>query len=118
MELIPLKRTIYLVTGYVDMRMGTEKLLNFVKYRCGIEPTMKNQFLFCGRSATKMKVLYLSDDTTEMRWIRFEQFRLQWPREPDEVWQITYEGAAYLISGLDMKPNHVVRIIDISGKTN
>ena len=112
MELLP-DRTMYLITGYIDLRQGADKLCSLVQYRYRLIPDMTNIFLFCGRRSNKIKVIYVTDDTTEMRWIRFDTLRLHWPRDPDEVWEINAEGMAYLISGLPIKEESILRIIRI-----
>ena len=117
MELLPEDRKVYLITGYIDLRQGADKLCSLVQYRYGLMPDMTNLFLFCGRRSNKIKAVYVTDDTTEMRWIRFDAFRLKWPREPDEVWEINTEGLAYLISGLPMKPESILQILRIPEST-
>ena len=49
--------TVYVVTGYTDMRKGIDGLAQIVEGRLKSDIYSKAVYLFCGRSNTKMKAL-------------------------------------------------------------
>lgn len=49
---------IYIACGYTDMRKSIDGLAAIVQQNFKLDPFSNSLFLFCGRSSTKMKVLY------------------------------------------------------------
>ena len=54
--------TVYIVTGYTDMRKGIDGLAQIVEGSVGKDAYSKAVYLFCGRSNTKMKALVWDGD--------------------------------------------------------
>ena len=52
---LAIKKTVYLVTGYTDLRNGIDGLAAFVQGRLSISPFEKQLFLFCGRRRDRIK---------------------------------------------------------------
>ena len=53
---------IYIACGYTDMRKSIDGLAAIVQQNFKLDPFSNSLFLFCGRSSTKMKVLYWEGD--------------------------------------------------------
>ncbi|MFQ7469658.1 IS66 family insertion sequence element accessory protein TnpB [Amedibacillus dolichus] len=53
---------IYLATGYTDMRKSIDGLAAIVQQNFHLDPCSNSLFLFCGRSASKIKALYCEGD--------------------------------------------------------
>ena len=51
------KKTVYIVTGYTDMRKGIDGLAEIVQGKLSLDPYSKALFLFCGKNPRKMKGL-------------------------------------------------------------
>ena len=47
--------TVYIVTGYTDMRKGIDGLTQIVECSVGKDVYSEAVYLFCGRNNTKMK---------------------------------------------------------------
>lgn len=56
------KQTVYIVTGYTDMRRGIDGLCRIVEGKLKCDPYSADVFLFCGRNSTKMKALVWDGD--------------------------------------------------------
>ena len=48
--------TVYIVTGYTDMRKGIDGLSIIVEGKLGQDVYSKSVYLFCGRSCSKIKM--------------------------------------------------------------
>ncbi|MDD7279985.1 MAG: IS66 family insertion sequence element accessory protein TnpB, partial [Oscillospiraceae bacterium] len=47
------KKTVYIVTGYTDMRKGIDGLAEIVQGKLSLDPYSKALFLFCGKNPRK-----------------------------------------------------------------
>lgn len=56
------KKTVYIVTGYTDMRKGIDGLAAIVQGKLSLDPYSKALFLFCGRNPRKLKGLLWEGD--------------------------------------------------------
>ena len=80
---------IYIACGYTDMRKSIDGLAAIVQQNFKLDPFSNSLFLFCGRSSTKMKVLYWEGDGFVLLYKRLENGKFIWPRNKDEVMKIT-----------------------------
>ena len=76
---------IYIACGYTDMRKSIDGLAAIVQQNFKLDPFSNSLFLFCGRSSTKMKVLYWEGDGFVLLYKRLENGKFIWPRNKDEV---------------------------------
>ena len=63
---------IYIACGYTDMRKSIDGLAAIVQQNFKLDPFSNSLFLFCGRSSTKMKVLYWEGDGFVLLYKRLE----------------------------------------------
>ena len=56
------RKTVYIVTGYTDMRKGIDGLAAIVQGKLNLDPYSKALFLFCGRNPRRMKGLLWEGD--------------------------------------------------------
>ena len=49
------KKTVYIVTGYTDMRKGIDGLAAIVQGKLSLDPYSKALFLFCGKNPRKLR---------------------------------------------------------------
>ncbi len=54
---LAIKKTVYLVTGYTDLRNGIDGLAAFAQSKLSISPFEKQLFLFCERQRDRIKWL-------------------------------------------------------------
>ena len=91
-------RRIYLCTGYTDLRCSVSRYCERV-VQFGLDPQADSFFLFCGKRANLMKVLYYDGSGYLVITKRFDKARLIWPRKEDEMWDIVYSNFWNLLHG-------------------
>lgn len=103
---------IYIACGYTDMRKSIDGLAAIVQQNFKLDPFSNSLFLFCGRSSTKMKVLYWEGDGFVLLYKRLENGKFVWPRNKDEVMKITDQQFRWLLEGLKIEqPRTIKRVI-------
>ena len=118
---------IYIVCGHTDMRKSIDGLAALVQQQfqldlftssaflfCidGLAALVQQQFqldlftssafLFCGRRRDRMKVLLWEDDGFLLLYKRLEDGKFSWPRNEQEVRNITREQFIWLTQGLSI----------------
>lgn len=66
------KKTVYIVTGYTDMRKGIDGLAAIVQGKLFLDPYSKALFMFCGRNPQKLKGLIWEGDGFMLLYKRLE----------------------------------------------
>lgn len=91
---------IYIAPGYTDMRKGIDGLIAKVGYGMRLNPFQeKVLFLFCGRSANKIKGLVWEKDGFLLLYKRVDKGSYVWPRTAAEAMSLTQEQFERLMSG-------------------
>lgn len=93
---------IYIVCGYTDMRKSIDGLAAVVKQTYDLDPFSNHLFLFCGRRCDRLKALHWEQDGFLMMYKRLENGRFQWPRNANEVRDITEREFRWLLEGLSL----------------
>ena len=97
-------RHIYLRTGFTDLRKGIPGLAALVKGTFGIDPTEEGSiFLFCGRRSDRIKALLYEPGGWLLCYKRLTDGSFQWPRNSDEVLQLTQEQYRMLMEGFSIR---------------
>ena len=104
---------IYIACGYTDMRKSIDGLAAIVQQNFKLDPFSNSLFLFCGRSSTKMKVLYWEGDGFVLLYKRLEKGSFVWPRNESEVQELTGQQFRWLMEGLTISPKRKVQEISI-----
>ena len=99
--------TVYVVTGYTDMRKGIDGLAQIVEGSVGKDVYSKAVYLFCGRRNTKMKVLVW--DGFLLLYKRLDNGRYRWPRTECEARQLTSQQLRWLMEGLDIEQKSAIK---------
>ena len=108
---------IYLACGYTDMRKSIDGLAATVQQSFHVDPFTSNLFLFCGRRSDRIKALLWEGDGFVLLYKRLENGRFQWPRNENEVRNITIQQFRWLLEGLSIeqpkahKKLHDLRIV-------
>ena len=94
---------IYIVCGYTDMRKSIDGLCAIVEDKLHMDPRSRALYLFCGRRSDRFKMLLWESDGFILFYKRLsaEQGRYRWPRNKDEVRNLTWREFDWLLSGID-----------------
>ncbi len=77
---------IYIVCGYTDLRYGIDSLAAIIENRFHMNLFIPNTlFLFCGRSASKIKGLLWEGDGFLLLYKRVDCGHFTWPRNSSEL---------------------------------
>jgi len=96
---------IYLVCGFTDLRYGIDSLAAIIEKRYKMSLFVPNTlFLFCGRSASKIKGLLWEGDGFLLLYKRVECGRFSWPRTSTDLKNLSYEQFQWLMQGFSVDP--------------
>ena len=107
---------IYIATGYTDMRRGIDGLVSIVQQAFQLDPFEDSIFLFCGRKPNRMKALYWDRNGFVILYKRLEEGKFQWPRNQNEVHDLSQQQLRWLMEGLSIdqpKAHKAVSKIDL-----
>lgn len=108
-------KKIYIACGYTDLRNGIDGLARVIQEEFALDPFQKNTlFLFCGRRADRIKGLLWEGDGFLLLYKRLESARFSWPRNHDEVKELTVQQYRWLMEGLSIYQKKAVRDINVS----
>jgi len=93
--------SIFLRTGYTDMRKQINGLTVLVQRDLGHNPFDGDLFVFCGRTRRILKVLYWERNGFCLWTKRLEADKYPWPRREGEVRRIGKDEMRMLLSGID-----------------
>ena len=94
-------KKVYLATGFTDLRRGIDGLARIIRFQFQLDPYDKNTlFLFCGKRTDRIKGLIWEGDGFLLLYKRLENGAFQWPRNKDEVRQLTPQQYRWLMEGL------------------
>lgn len=101
--------SVYIVTGYTDLRYGIDSLAAIIENQLGTKPSDPSTlYLFCGRKSDRIKGLVWENDGYLLLYKRLEQGRFQWPRSESEVKALTLQQFRWLMEGLTITPKKMV----------
>ena len=96
---------IYIVCGRTDLRYGIDSLAAIIEQKYKLSLFVPNTlFLFCGRSASKIKGLLWEGDGFLLLYKRVEAGHFSWPRSADEVRSLNAEQFRWLMQGFSIDP--------------
>ena len=105
MLIIPAGVKVHLALGYTDMRKGLDGLATLVQETLKQYPFSGHLFVFRGRKASTMKVLFWDGNGLCMFTKRLNQGGFVWPRliDPGGTVHLTPVQLALLIEGIDWR---------------
>lgn len=96
---------IYIVCGYTDLRYGIDSLAAIIEQKYHMPLFVPNTlFLFCGKSASKIKGLLWEGDGFLLLYKRVESGHFSWPRSSDELRTMNPEQFRWLMQGFAIDP--------------
>jgi len=91
---------IYLACGKTDLRQGIDGLASQIQFRFKLDPYMKGTiFLFCGSRRDRIKCLLWEGDGFLLLYKRLSNGHFCWPRNSEELKQLTPDQFRSLMSG-------------------
>ena len=103
-------RSVYIMTGYTDLRSGIDRLAALVEAKMGKNPCEPaTLYLFCGRRTDRIKGLVWEGDGFLLLYKRLELGAFNWPRTKEEALEITPEQYQYLMQGLEIVARHPIQ---------
>lgn len=94
---------IFIVCGKTDLRRGIDGLAAIVQQEYDLDVYEDALFLFCGNRADRFKMLHWDGDGFLLLYKRLETGKLKWPRQKDEVKQLTNQQVRWLLEGLSIE---------------
>lgn len=95
---------VYIVCGRTDMRRGIDGLAAIVKDKFDLDPFAGQVFIFCGGSRDRFKALYWDGQGYWLLYKRFENGKMSWPNNQDEVRALSPEQVDWLMKGFCIEP--------------
>ncbi|WP_270335838.1 IS66 family insertion sequence element accessory protein TnpB [Ligilactobacillus agilis] len=104
----------YIVCGNTDLRKGIDTLAILIADNFGLN--LYDDSLFCGRRNDRFKALYWDGEGFILLYKRFDNGRLTWPRNGEEVKALDSQQLNLLLKGLNPLPQPKVhRAKKVSG---
>lgn len=101
---------IYIACGYTDLRYGIDGLAALIQNKFNLDPfSYGTLFLFCGRRLDRIKCLVWEEDGFLLLYKRLEKGRFQWPRNENEVRQMSPQQFRWLMEGLAIEQKKAVQ---------
>ena len=96
-------KKIYIACGFTDLRKGIDGLSLLVQEQFKLNPLERGTlFLFCGRRTDRIKGLLFEGDGFLLLYKRLVPgFRFHWPRNVQEVQELTEEQYSWLMKGFN-----------------
>lgn len=91
--------TVYLVTGYSDLRQGIDGLATRVQGTLSLDPYSRSLFLFCGRRRDRIKGLLWEGDGFLLLYKRLDNGVFRWPRTETEARMADRTGGPLVAGG-------------------
>lgn len=101
--------TVYLVTGYTDMRKSIDGLAAIVQGTLRLDPYSRSLFLFCGRRRDRMKALLWEGDGFVLMYKRLDNGSFKWPRSETQARQLSGQELRWLLEGLEIEQPKAIR---------
>ena len=101
---------IYIVCGYTDLRSGIDTLVSIIDARTDNSPYVPDTlYLFCGRKSDRIKGLVWEKDGFLLLYKRLEKGKFLWPRNEEEVRNLTPQQFRWLMEGVTIEPKQSVQ---------
>ncbi|MBT8903539.1 transposase [Lactobacillus delbrueckii subsp. bulgaricus] len=88
---------VFIVCGKTDTRRVIDSLAYLVKKSFNLDPFSGCVFLFCGNRRDRFKALYWDGQGFWLLYKRFENRKLAWPNNEDEVRELSDEQVMRLM---------------------
>ena len=109
---------IILATGAKDFRKQITSLSSMVTMQYHMDPFADGYvFIFCNRRRNAIKVLRYDKNGFVLATKKLlDGMKFQWPRNKDEVKEITKQQLEWLLDGLEIEQKHAHHSVDLSSE--
>ena len=109
---------IILATGATDFRKQITSLSSMVTMQYHMDPFADGYvFIFCNRRRNAIKVLRYDKNGFVLATKKLlDGMKFQWPRNKDEVKEITGQQLEWLLDGLEIEQKHAHHSVDLSSE--
>lgn len=106
---ITMAGSVYVVTGYTDMRKSIDGLCSIISDTYRLDPRSRSLFLFCGKRRDRIKLLLWEGDGFVLLYKRLSGTgSFKWPRDKNEARSITWKQLDWLLSGLKIDQKGII----------
>lgn len=108
---------VYIAYGTTDFRKQIDSLCIEVKSKFHLNPYEKAAFIFCNKKRNSIKVLCYDKNgfvLAQKKLLDTEKMKFQWPRNSNEMKNITREQLSWLLSGLKINPEKCFKEIELN----
>ena len=107
---------VYIAYGTTDFRKQIDSLCIEVKSKFNLNPYEKAAFIFCNKKRNSIKVLCYDKNgfiLAQKKLLDTEKMKFQWPRNSNEMKNITRKQLSWLLSGLKINPEKCFKEIEL-----
>lgn len=108
---------VYIAYGATDFRKQIDSLCIEVKRKFHLNPYEKAAFIFCNKKRNSIKVLCYDKNgfiLAQKKLLDKEKMKFQWPRNSQEMKNITIEQLNWLLSGLKINQEKCFKEIELT----
>lgn len=84
------------------MRRSIDGLMAIVRDAYELDPYSNSLFMLCGKWCDRLKALHFDKDGFVLYYKHLDSGRFQWPRNPNEVKNLTRQEFRWLMEGLSI----------------
>lgn len=96
-------KKVYPALGYTDLRYGIDGLAALVQEKFSLSPFDEGTlFIFCGRKSDRIKAICWEGDGFVLLYKRLSDGRFQWPRNSEELINISQQQYEQLLNGFSV----------------
>lgn len=107
--------SIYLWTGYIDMRKGINGLVALAESAVARESMGHRLFIFCGKRKTSIKALEMDSDGWWLYQKRLVSGKFQWPKDTEGLITIDRRQLQWLLDGLStVQPKAHANVLNLN----
>ena len=109
-------KTIYIAYGSTDFRKQIDSLCIEVKNKFNLNPYKNAAFIFCNKKRTSIKVLCYDKNgfvLAQKTLVNSEKMKFQWPRNSNELKNISKQQLNWLLSGLKVEQKTSFKDIEL-----
>jgi transposase len=96
--------SVYLASGYTDMRKSIDALAALVSQDFALDLFSNSLFVFCNRDCDKLKILYWDHNGFWLYYRRLERGRFRWPKHSQTpTLCVSRRQLGWLLDGLTLE---------------
>lgn len=117
LDLLQSVNKIYLAYGATDFRKQTSSLCSMIKNTHRMNPYDKSAYIFCNKKRNSIKVLCYDKNgfiLVQKTLVDAEKMKFQWPRNSNELKNISKQQLSWLLSGLKVEQKNSFKDVNLN----